>query len=121
MVTNLGLSKGGEDVGPLKQRGPGHLRLSDYAETEPQTYFVFEREPANVVVFFDRKLQENFADVHGADQFQRFDDGGVQHGAVVRPKHFDVTVIVQPVKRIPMTVDCDEISFEIDKLNCIKQ
>lgn len=60
-------------------------------------HLVFEREPTDVVLFVDGEFQEYFADVRGAGLHQSFHRGGVQHGAVVRPKHFDVAMVVQPV------------------------
>lgn len=60
-------------------------------------HLVFECEPTDMVLFVDGEFQEYFADVCGTGFLQRFHRGGVQHGAVVRPKHFDVTMVVQPV------------------------
>lgn len=64
-----------------------------------ETYFVFEFESADVVLLVDRKVQQYFADVRDAFFLVHFHFGRVQQGTGVRPKHFDVTMIVQPVQK----------------------
>lgn len=61
-------------------------------------YLVFEFESADMIFFVDGKLQQYLADVQGAVFFQSFGICGVQQGAVLRPEHFDVTMVVHPVQ-----------------------
>lgn len=60
-----------------------------------------------MVFFLYGKLQNYLAHVQDARFFQRLRVRGVQQSAGVRPKRFDVTVIVQPVDptNIPPAVD----------------